>query len=542
MNQTVTFEPNAPKYMYAYNHHTPLPSQRYLNTMVSVNIYRNKAKQYANNLTSNENVTTILEDTTEGWSSISEKIKGVADMTPEGVYNESTYLGRNKEFMLPFREALENYQIIYSVMEWCREEINEGTKSVVRSEDPMSRKPHRQDVSFAEKVELSDENRIIVIGDVHGGLHTFVEIMNSLYERGILKEDFGLLKGYHVIFLGDLVDRGVHSLDVLHLVFRLKTRNIQSVHIINGNHEDLGTYSNYGFKQELESQIEDEGDRDIVHNLLTYLPTVIFVRISNKWIQFNHGGIDPEYNPRKFIVSEFDMEYHGYDDPIDLKYMGLRWNDFNGNIVSTKLSKVRGQNNTRILEYGPVSTEKYLEENSLSGIVRGHQDFMSVGILPRMEGSMRDFGVMEGEGMLYPDEFHWTEHLGVMDENETVWEHISVADAFRDFSVFTTSTAVKNKGVSHHTYLEIGSTARDIKKYQRYIRGRLREYAEYTRIQGVDREFLHLIHDNIGSGGSTFRSENRTKWDRFVLWMKFNSGNKNFPLLVLDSLGSVLGS
>ena len=35
-------------------------------TMLSVNVYRKEASQFANDLTSNENVGDILEDTTEG--------------------------------------------------------------------------------------------------------------------------------------------------------------------------------------------------------------------------------------------------------------------------------------------------------------------------------------------------------------------------------------------------------------------------------------------------------------------------------------------
>lgn len=500
--------------------------------MISVNVYRKKAKQFANDLKSNPHVTTILEDTREGWKSISTKVKDVADMTPEGVYGPSTILGNNKYFVEPFREALDNYTSMYSVMDWCRHTLGELRPLF---DDPMSKKPHRQDVSFAEKVELNDDTKIITIGDIHSGIHTFVEILDSLFERGILKDDLGVTSGYHIVFLGDIVDRGGFGLDILHIVFRLKMRNIQSVHIINGNHEDLGTYSHYGFKQELESQLEDPGDQDLVHNLLTYLPSVLFVKLGDKWLQFNHGGIDPEYEPLEFLESEFDMEFHGYDSPMDLKYMGLRWNDFNGTVLGTRLSTNRGQNNTRILEYGMDATDGYLQRNNIEGIIRGHQDFMSVGVLSKESGSVRDMNIMDEEGMLYPDEFQWVERLG----KENAWEHVSIADAFRDYSVFTTSTAVKNKGVSHHTYLEVGNTSNEIRNHQRSIRSKLRVYSEYARSKGVEDEFLHIVYDNLSEQGSNFVTVDKERWDRFILAMKFQSNNANFPVLVLDSMGSV---
>ena len=498
--------------------------------MISVNVYRKVANQFANDLTSNENVSTILEDTTEGWSSLSSKLKHVADRTPDGVYGPSTILGTNESFVEPFREALDVYKSMYSVMDWCHEV---GGRLVTMEDDPMNQKPHRQDVSFAEKMELSDDTKIIAIGDIHSGIHTFLEIMDSLYEKGVLKDDFGLSRGYHLVFLGDLVDRGAHGLDILHLVFRLKTRNFQSVHIINGNHEDHGTYTHYGFKDELESQLTNPVDQNLVHNLLTFLPAVLFLKLGEKWLQFNHGGIS-EYEPLQFLESDYDLEFHGVDEPLNLKYMGLRWNDFNANIDGTVLSTSRGQGNTRVLEYGSDATEEYLERNYIEGIVRGHQDFMSIGIIPRVVASLRDMTYNPKDGMVQPNEFHWVERVG----KEENWEHLSLADAFRDYSVFTTSTAVKNKGVTHHTYLEICDTSKEIKNYQRIIRSNIQIYSEYARKHDVEDEFMHLVYDALTM--SKHKTTDEDKWDRFVLKMKFNFNNGTFPILVLNSIGSVI--
>ncbi len=498
--------------------------------MISVNVYRKVATQFANDLTSNENVNTILEDTTEGWSIISSNLKHVADRTPDGVYGPSTILGTNESFVEPFREALEVYKSMYSVMDWCHEV---GGKLVTMEDDPMNHKPHRQDVSFAKKMDLDEDTKIIAIGDIHSGIHTFLEIMDSLYERGILKEDFGLLMGYHLVFLGDLVDRGAHGLDILHIVFRLKTRNFQSVHVINGNHEDHGTYRHYGFKDELESQLTNPDDQNLVHNLLTFLPAVIFLKLGEKWIQLNHGGIS-EYEPLKFLESDYDLEFHGVDEPFNLKYMGLRWNDFNANVDGTTLSTNRGRGNTSVLEYGSEATEEYLERNSIQGIVRGHQDFMSIGIMPRVVASFRDMTYNPGDGMIQPNEFQWVETVG----GENDWEHLSITDAFRDYSVFTTSTAVKNKGVTHHTYLEICDTSKEIKNYQRIIRSKIQIYSEYSRKHNVEDEFMHLVYDPLPS--STYTTTNRERWDRFILHMKFSFNNGTFPLLVLNSIGSVV--
>lgn len=243
---------------------------------------------------SNSNVITILKDTSEGWVSLSAKLKTVADRTPDGFYTKSTKLGKNQHFVEPFRKASENFKVMYSMSDWCQTTMG---KCWTMDEDPLTTRTTGVDVSFAEKLELVEETKIITICDIHSGIYTFVEMLDSLYERGILKDDMGISPGYHVGFLGDIIDRGAYGLDVLHLIFRMKMRNMQSVHIINSNHEDLGTYTHYDFKDELESQLESVDDQNLVHELLTFLPSVLFVKLGDKWLQLNHRGVDPDYHP-----------------------------------------------------------------------------------------------------------------------------------------------------------------------------------------------------------------------------------------------------
>ena len=499
--------------------------------MISVNVHRKKASQFANEMTENENVGDILEDMSEGWTSISSKISNVADQTPGGQYGPSTILGTNSQFMEPFVEALEIYQTLYSVQDWC---YNLNGELVPIKDDPMGIKSHRQSVSFAEKVHLSSGVKIIAIGDIHGSLHTFREVLDSLHQRGIITDGFEMNPNYHIVFLGDICDRGPHSLEVFHLAFRLKVRNMQSVHLIKGNHEDLSMYSAYGFKDELESQLTNPSDQELVHELLTYLPAVLFFHVDGeKWIQLNHGGIDPSYEPLSFIESDYDLEFHGVDEGASLSMSGLRWNDYNGFIPFKRLSRSRGSGDTGIMEYGPQDTDDYLDRNKIEGIIRGHQDYMSVGLMKKVSGVIRDMKYMDEVGMVHPDEFHWSGNTGV----DQQWEHISITNAFKDFSVFTTSTAVKNKGVTHHTYLEIGYTSDEIKTHRFNIRSNIQAYAEYADKHGVEDEFMHLLYDDIID--DRYISTDKNRWDRFISDMKVRSNNGTFPLLVLNSIGSI---
>ena len=63
-----------------------------------------------------------------------------------------------------------------------------------------------------------------------------------------------------MFFLGDLVDRGPYSIEILLIVFQLKVKNPNNVHIINGNHEDIDTYQRYGFDTEMNAEFKLKHD------------------------------------------------------------------------------------------------------------------------------------------------------------------------------------------------------------------------------------------------------------------------------------------
>ncbi len=70
-------------------------------------------------------------------------------------------------------------------------------------------------------------NRLIAIGDIHGE----VEKLNSLIDK------LDLQKQDKVIFLGDYIDRGLHSKEVIERILNL-SEEIECV-FLKGNHEDM---------------------------------------------------------------------------------------------------------------------------------------------------------------------------------------------------------------------------------------------------------------------------------------------------------------
>ena len=77
------------------------------------------------------------------------------------------------------------------------------------------------------------QSGIDVIGDIHGALPQLIELLESLGYRE--SADFQHPEGRAVLFLGDLVDRGVDHLGVLRLVKRMVEAG--SAIALMGNHE-----------------------------------------------------------------------------------------------------------------------------------------------------------------------------------------------------------------------------------------------------------------------------------------------------------------
>jgi len=456
--------------------------------MVNLTVHRKVSPIYANNISENEQVGGILEVDDERWSILSPQLHQVADLVSPNDFGKSTILGRNSNFMRPFDEAMITYDSLYRESSWQSDSPvgDDNPNPFIQREDDILLDP-----SFSEKIFIPSGNKIIVIGDLHSGLQSLVQILDDLVHRGILSDTLELKSGYFIVFLGDLVDRGALGLDILHIVFRMKVQNFQNVYIINGNHEDVSLYNRGSFGEEISTQIVKPDDIFKIQSLLTYLPSVIFAHMSEsgEWIQMNHGGIEPAYNPRGFIESDNDYDFHGFDFDGDLFFMGLRWNDFSGDFLAGIGTSSRGEG---VFEYGKLATESYLRNNNLSGIVRGHQELTHFMALQRTDGSQReliDFKI----GMSVIPEDHWKSK-----NMETQWEKIPLVNVFDDFSVLTSSSANRARKLNMNVYLEITNPKTDFVNAQEEITNKFSEFLRFAGELDIIELFEFIINARFG--------------------------------------------
>jgi hypothetical protein len=93
-------------------------------------------------------------------------------------------------------------------------------------------------LAYAEKWHFPDVERIVAIGDVHGA---YDGLIRTLQSAGVIDDKLAWSGGNtHLVFTGDLLDRGAKSRDVMDLVMRLEKeaqRDGGRVHLVLGNHE-----------------------------------------------------------------------------------------------------------------------------------------------------------------------------------------------------------------------------------------------------------------------------------------------------------------
>ena len=122
-----------------------------------------------------------------------------------------------------------------------------------------------EDKNIVLNKTFKEEDTILIVGDLHSGLHALVKILQDWISKGYMTTDGTLAANHYVVFLGDLIDRGYFSTEILFLVFSLSNANPNRVFVLNGNHEDFEVWHKYGFRDELMKEYNLQGVRTLAY-------------------------------------------------------------------------------------------------------------------------------------------------------------------------------------------------------------------------------------------------------------------------------------
>jgi hypothetical protein len=260
---------------------------------------------------------------------------------------------------------------------------------------------------FAAKLVLPSDATVILMGDLHGDVRSLLRTMDELNDRKILDGFKFRESKYYFLFLGDFTDRGAYGTEVLYTLFRLKAANPDRVHFARGNHEDFHIVSRYGFLDELRGKYGQDANITKVMRSYDLMPVVYYVGTGGDFLQMNHGGMEPGYDPRRLLAApgspRFELlgelkqkafhtaragwlgddprvrevaEEHFRDftpeAPTRPRSIGFMWNDF------TVFADEPALGYDRSLVFGAKPTRRILADAStdkarVRGVVRAHQ-------------------------------------------------------------------------------------------------------------------------------------------------------------------------
>lgn len=205
--------------------------------------------------------------------------------------------------------------------------------------------------SEAPENDPSAAPRVTVCGDTHG---QYYDVLNIFEMNGPPSHNNPYL------FNGDFVDRGSFSVEVILIYLMWKISDPTCIYLTRGNHETKNMNKIYGFEGEVKAKYDDK-IFELFLEVFGHLPLAAV--IENK-VFCTHGGLPTEEGVSLDDVRKIKR---GMEPPESGLMSDLLWSDpqpFPG-----KAPSKRGVG----YSFGPDITQKFLEFNNLSLLVRSHE-------------------------------------------------------------------------------------------------------------------------------------------------------------------------
>jgi len=203
---------------------------------------------------------------------------------------------------------------------------------------------------------LKLKDPVTVVGDIHGQFYDFVKMLDV----------GGDPENTKYLFLGDYVDRGSFSVEVVLLVYAIKLNYPKTIFLLRGNHEWRQMTAFFNFRIEVLTKYDEE-TYSLFMDTFDTLP--IGCLVNNKFLAI-HGGISPELKS----LDDLNNIKRAKEPPRSGLFCDLLWSDpvedDSGYCESLfKNNEVRGWS----YFFGSDAASKFLKKNKLLSIIRAHE-------------------------------------------------------------------------------------------------------------------------------------------------------------------------
>lgn len=219
----------------------------------------------------------------------------------------------------------------------------------------------------AEPNVLEIQTPVTICGDLHGQFFDLLSILNNVKPG----------QGTRILFLGDYVDRGYFSTEILFLLLAYKIKSPHDIWLIRGNHETrmMAEYMTFALECEFKYASEALYQEFIV--LFNSLPLCAVVKGNASGDFFAvHGGLSPSIS----TLDDIRTLNRFVEPPTEGPLCDLLWAD----PLEEQSPDVdmRTWYETAFIEnfprqtsfiYGPAAVSRFLRTNNLVSVVRAHQ-------------------------------------------------------------------------------------------------------------------------------------------------------------------------
>ncbi|KAK8842631.1 hypothetical protein M9Y10_025490 [Tritrichomonas musculus] len=209
-------------------------------------------------------------------------------------------------------------------------------------------------IFLSEPSLLELEPPVYICGDIHGQLYDLLRV----FENG------GMPPNATYLFLGDYVDRGDKSVEVICLLFALKLLYPKNIYLLRGNHESPEMTELFGFAEECKKKLS----RSMWPTFLKVFDTLPIGAVVGSQYFCIHGGLSPSLK----TLDDVRQIKRPTSIPEDGLLADLLWSDPNPN------TREWGPNDRgATITWGLKIATRFLSQTKLACIVRGHQMAMN---------------------------------------------------------------------------------------------------------------------------------------------------------------------
>ncbi|XP_068914444.1 uncharacterized protein [Tenebrio molitor] len=233
-----------------------------------------------------------------------------------------------------------------------------------------------KEVMMKEPRMLDIASPVYIMGDLHGN---FADL---LYFEKILWHVGPALCPCNLLFLGDYVDRGLFSFEVICYLFSYKLQSPRKVFMLRGNHEIKRVQLQWTFEKECKLKFGDKLGPFVFNAINEVFDTIPLAAVIDGRVFCCHGGIPPPWLcPVVAAINDIPAVLNDPQDQSSLAWE-LMWNDpirtknMTDKIAMELLANEGFAVNTRrgtAHIFSVEALEKFLSANGFTHLVRAHE-------------------------------------------------------------------------------------------------------------------------------------------------------------------------